>query len=99
MEHHRCFQVYITKTWATRISDMVFFKHQVITNPTISPESLVIAAAQQLTIAIKGNLPTGNETAEALQNASKLFTKKAMTKNKAAEAKANRNRVRATQAA
>ncbi len=35
MEHHRCFQVYITKTRATRISDMVFFKHQYIMNPTV----------------------------------------------------------------
>ncbi len=46
MEHHRCFQVYVTRTQAMRVSDTVFFKHLYITNPTISPESHVVAAAQ-----------------------------------------------------
>ncbi len=78
---------------------MVFFKHQYIMNPTISPESHVVAAAQQLTITLQGNIPTGNETAEALQKVSKLFAKIAMAKNKAAQAKANCNRVCATQVA
>jgi hypothetical protein len=45
MEHHRCFHVYIVKTRATRVSDRVFFKHQYITNPQITPETLVIKAA------------------------------------------------------
>jgi hypothetical protein len=58
MEHHQCFRVYITRTRVTQISDMVFFKHQYITNPTVSPESHVVAAAQQLTIALQGNIPT-----------------------------------------
>jgi hypothetical protein len=66
MEHHWCFRVYITRTRATRISDTVFFKHQYITNPTISPKSHVVAVAQQLTIALQGNMPTGNKTAEAV---------------------------------
>jgi hypothetical protein len=67
--------VYITKTWATRVSDTVFFKHQYITNPTVSPESLVVAAAQQLATALKGNIPAGNEMAEALKKVSKLSQK------------------------
>ncbi len=66
MEHHWCFRVYIKKTKTTQISETVFFKHQYITNPTVSPESHVVAAAQQLTIALQGNIPTGNKTAEAL---------------------------------
>jgi hypothetical protein len=93
MEHHRCFRVYITQTRATRISDMVFFKHQYITNPTVSPESHVVAAAQQLTIALQGNIPTRNKTAEALRKVSKLFTKIAMAKNELAKAKTMCNRV------
>ncbi len=80
MEHHRCFRVYITRTRGTQISDTVFFKHQYITNPTVSPESHTVAAAHQLTIALQGNIPTGNKTAEALQKISKLFTKIAMAK-------------------
>jgi hypothetical protein len=47
-----------------------FFKHQYITNPTVSPENLVVAAAQQLTSALKGNILAGNETAEALKKVS-----------------------------
>jgi hypothetical protein len=60
MEHHQCFRVYITRTKATRKNDTVFFKHQYITNPTVSPESHVVAAAQQLTIMLQGNIPAGN---------------------------------------
>jgi hypothetical protein len=99
MQHHQCFWVYITKTRATRISDTVFFKHQYITNPTVSPESHIIAAAQQLATALKGNIPAGNETAEASKKVSELFTKIAAAKNEAAKAKEQRNRVRATPAA
>ena len=36
MEHHCCLQVYITKTWVTRISNMVFFKHQYMTKFTLN---------------------------------------------------------------
>jgi hypothetical protein len=50
-----------------------FFKHQYITNPAVSPESHVVAAAQQLATALKGNIPAGNKTAEALTKVSKLF--------------------------
>jgi hypothetical protein len=87
MEHHRCFKIYVTKTRATRVSGTVFFKHQYITNPVVSPESLVVAAAQQLTTALKGNIPACNETAEALKKMSDLFTK-------IAEAKAKEQRYR-----
>jgi hypothetical protein len=99
VEHHRCFHIYITKTRATRISDTVFFKHQYITNLIFSPESHVVAASQQLSMALQGNILAGNETAEALKKVSNLFTKIAMAKNKTAKAKAQRNRVQATPAA
>jgi hypothetical protein len=68
------------KDTSDKISDTVFFKHQYIINPTVSPESHVVAAAQQLTIVLQGNIPAANETAEALQKVSKLFTKIAMAK-------------------
>ena len=94
MEHHRCFRVYVTRTRATRISDTIIFKHQYITNLTISPESHVVAAAQQLATALKGNIPAGNETAEALKKVSELFTKIAAAKQAAAVAKVQRNTLR-----
>jgi hypothetical protein len=59
----------------------------------------VVAAAQQLATALQGNIPAGNETAEALTKVSKLFTKIAAAKQAAAAAKEQRNRLRATPAA
>jgi hypothetical protein len=35
----------------------------------------MVAAVQQLVTALQGNIPTGNEMAEALTRVSKLFTK------------------------
>ncbi len=99
MEHHQCFRVYVTRTRVTRISDTVLFKHQYTTSPTISPESHVVAAVQQLVNALQGNIPTGNEMAEALTRASKLFTKIALTKKEVAKAKEQRNRLRANPSA
>ena len=55
MQHHQCFRLYITKTRATRIRVTVYFKHQYITNPTVSPESHVVAAAKQLAMTLQGN--------------------------------------------
>ncbi len=69
-------------------------KHQYITSPTISPESHVVAAAQQLVTALQGNIPAGNETAEALTGVSELFTKIALAKKEVAKAKEQRNRLR-----
>ena len=59
----------------------------------------MVAAAQQLATALKGNIPTGNETAEALTKVSELFTKIAAAKQAAAAAKEQRNRLRANPAA
>jgi hypothetical protein len=53
MEHQQCFHIYIVKTRATRISDTVFFKHQYITNPQVTPKTLTIKAALDLTSALK----------------------------------------------
>ncbi len=80
MEHHRCFHIYIVKTTATRVSDRVFFKHQYITNPQITPETLVIKAAAELTNVLKGTVSWDIKTAEALQKVSSLFTKIAAAK-------------------
>ena len=101
MQHHQCFWVYITKTQATRISNTVFFKHQYITNLTVSPESHVVVTAQQLATALKGNILAGNEMAEALKKVSKLFTEIAAAKtrqqrprNNATESEQHRQHIR-----
>ena len=41
-----------------RVSDIVYFKHKHITNPTVTPEDAVVQAAQQITAALKENLKT-----------------------------------------
>ncbi len=81
------------------MSNTVNFKHQYITNPTVSPESLVDAAAQHLTTALKGNIPGGNETMEGLTKVSKLFTRIAAAKQDVAAAKAQWNKLQAHPAA
>jgi hypothetical protein len=91
MEHHRCFNVYIVKTRATRISNLVFFKHQYITNPQLTPETLTLKAASELTSALKGTLLCEAETADALARVSKLFHKIADAKAATAKAKEQRN--------
>jgi hypothetical protein len=98
MEHHQCFRVYVTRTRATRISNTIMLKHHYITSPTISPESHVVAAAQQLLTALQGKIPAG-ETVEALTKVSKLFTKIALAKKEVAKAKEQRNRLRANPSA
>jgi hypothetical protein len=80
MEHHRCFNVYIVKTRATRVSDSIFFKHQYITNPQVTPETLVLKAAVELTSALKGTVSREKETAGALAKISELFLKIAEAK-------------------
>ncbi len=94
MEHHQCFHIYIVKTRATRISDTVFFKHQYITNPQVTPETLVIKAASDLTSALKGTISCNGKMAEAPQKFSKLFTKIATAKSELAKAKEQRNNLR-----
>ena len=94
MEHHRCFKVYIVKTRATRVSDSVFFKHQYITNPQITPETLVMKAASELTSALKGTVSRDAETADALTKVSELFQKIAASKAERAKAKEQRNKHR-----
>jgi hypothetical protein len=91
MEHDRCFHVYIVKTRATRISDLVFFKHQYITNPQLTPETLVLKAMSELTSALKGTVSREAETADALARVSKLFHKIAEAKAAKTKAKEQQN--------
>jgi hypothetical protein len=87
MEHHQCFHIYIVKTRATRVSDTVFFKHQFIMNPQVTPKTLVIKVALDLIRALEETVSRDGKTAEALEKFSKLFTKIAMEKSAMAKAK------------
>jgi hypothetical protein len=91
MEHHRCFHVYIVKTRATRVSDSIFFKHQYITNPQVTPETLILKAAAELTSALKGTVSRETETADALAKVSTLFAK--ISESRAARTTAREQRI------
>jgi hypothetical protein len=69
----------------------VFFKHQYITNPQVTPKILIIKAALDLTSALKGTISCNGKTAEVLQKFSELFTKIAMAKSELAKAKVQWN--------
>ncbi|KAL7537341.1 hypothetical protein ACHAWF_005737, partial [Thalassiosira exigua] len=55
-EHYRCFVGYVKKTRAERVSDTVFIKHAHLTQPIISKEDAVVAAAKKLNATLKGTV-------------------------------------------
>ncbi len=65
----------------------MFFKHQYIANPQVTPKTLVIKAALDLTSALKETISCDGKMAEALQKLSKLFTNIAAAKSELAKAK------------
>jgi hypothetical protein len=56
-KHYRCWKFWSNNTRATRVSGAAFFKHKYITNPAVTPEDLVIAAAANLSKALATNMP------------------------------------------
>jgi hypothetical protein len=92
-EKQCCFKIYIVRTRATRISITVFFKHQYITNPKVSPKTMAIQAAQQLTSTLQANVAPETKAAEALWRVSKLFMKILSAKASAAKAKEQQNQL------
>ena len=55
-EHYRGYQAWIKETRATRISGKMFFKHKYITNQSVTPQDAMVAAANNLSNAIKRNI-------------------------------------------
>ncbi len=53
-EHYQCWKFWTPTTRATRISGAAFFKHKYLTNPSVTPEDQVIAAAAHLTNVLQG---------------------------------------------
>jgi hypothetical protein len=67
-------------TQATQISGAAFFKHKYLTNPSITPEDLVIAVAENLTQALETSTPQHLRvsTIQALKDLSEVFTDSAL---------------------
>jgi hypothetical protein len=55
-EHYQCWKLWTVSTQATCISGTAFFKHKYLTNPSVTPEDQIIAAAAPLTDAIQGTI-------------------------------------------
>jgi hypothetical protein len=47
-KHYRCWKIWLVTTRTTRILVAAFFKHKYLTNPLVTPEARVIAAAGAL---------------------------------------------------
>jgi hypothetical protein len=75
-EHYPCWKFWSTATQATQISGAAFFKHKYLTNPSVTPEDLVIAAAENLTQALETSIPQLLQvsTIQALKDLSGMFT-------------------------
>jgi hypothetical protein len=65
--------------------------HLVNPDPQVTPKTLVIKAASDLTSALKGMVSSNGAVAEALQKFSELFTKIATAKSELAKAKEQQN--------
>jgi hypothetical protein len=75
-EHYRCWKFWLTATRATQILGTAFFKHTYPTNPLVTPEDLLIAAAEHLTWALETSIPPHLRvsTTQALKDLSEVFT-------------------------
>jgi hypothetical protein len=53
MEHYRCHKIFCESTRSERISDTVFFRHQYITQPSLTPEDHIVKAVSDLALALR----------------------------------------------
>ena len=56
-EHYHYLDLWVNDTRATKVSGTILFKQKYITNPTVTPEDAVIAAATNLADALKNKIP------------------------------------------
>ncbi len=52
-EHYHCHKVHVKQTNSERIMDTVFFKHQYITQPSVTPADILTKAIDDLAAALK----------------------------------------------
>jgi hypothetical protein len=76
-EHYRCHVVYITATRSLRVCQTVFFKHKYLTQPSFTTNDALLLAADRLTTAIEGVLPTTTSTQAGVQQLLDIFKSQA----------------------
>ena len=71
----------MAKTNATRISNMVYFKHKYLTNPAVTPADAILAAAADLASLLKGHHSRhlGRDKLQDLTNLQAIFADAATT--------------------
>jgi hypothetical protein len=85
-KHYCCHIVYVKHTRSKRVSDSVHFKHNCITQPTLTPENTVVRAINDLTHALREIRNTkGILQIKALRKMDELFNKQLTSTVKTAE--------------
>jgi hypothetical protein len=85
-EHYRCHEIYICDTKHTRMCLTAFFKLKYLTMPTITPADALIRAADYLTDAILGLVPTPMGMQDAVGQLMVIFKQQACATRDAATA-------------
>ncbi len=82
-KHYWCWKFWLVTMHATRISDAAFFKHKYLTNPMVTPEDRVIAAAGALARALFNQMPPHmcESTIQTLSNLQDVFQQAAINYN------------------
>jgi hypothetical protein len=82
-KHYWCWKFWSITTRATRISGAAFFKHNYLTNPMVTPQDRVIAAAGALARALDNQMPPHlrESTIQALSDLQDVFQQAAINYN------------------
>jgi hypothetical protein len=84
--HNRCHEVYTSNTKSIHMCLTVFFKHKYLTMPSLTPLDTLIRAADNLTDAISGLIPTSTVTADAVDQLMEIYKQQARATRDAATA-------------
>ena len=86
MDYHQMINLYAKATRAERVLDTVFSNTNTWTQPTASPEDVIVTATHQLTTVLKGNSKGNNEELDSLTKVAGSFNEiekdKAETSNR-----------------
>jgi hypothetical protein len=85
-KHYCCHEVYISDTKSICTCLIVFFKHKYLTMPSLTPLDALIRAADNLTDAISGLIPTSTVIADALDQLMETYKQQARAIRDAATA-------------
>jgi hypothetical protein len=77
MKHCHCHNAYIPDTKGTCICSSVFFKHNYLTMPTLTPSDVLIKAAIALSEVITGTIPVSSITNDSITQLLNIFKQQA----------------------